>query len=186
MKLLKYLKHTLPTCMYMQHPDLLLQHLYENTYNIRPIQMKHLEHTLQTYVHSYCNICNISFYFCNTDTKYLQHTSETPETYVWTCAFTATSPCCLGMEARCRVEFTGVDLTTPVVKAASGRAPVEKADCTLEKAARQSGVRGGDGARYVGGRGARDGGAAWRGMGACAGDGGSGWQQGRVAWAGAS
>jgi hypothetical protein len=25
MKQLKYLKHTLATCMYMQHPDLLLQ-----------------------------------------------------------------------------------------------------------------------------------------------------------------
>ena len=82
-------KIRLQTCMYMQHPDLLLQHPDENTCNIRLIQMKHLEHTLETYVYKYCNMCNIpiyfyniSIYFCNTDTKHLQHTSEIPETYV--------------------------------------------------------------------------------------------------------
>ena len=37
MKHLKYLKHILGTCMYMQHLDLLLQHPDENTYNIRLI-----------------------------------------------------------------------------------------------------------------------------------------------------
>jgi hypothetical protein len=64
---------------------LLLQHLDEHTCNICLIQMKHLELKLETYVYSHCNICNIRIYFCNTDTKRLQHTSktsETPETYV--------------------------------------------------------------------------------------------------------
>ena len=44
--------------------------------------MKHLEQTLATYVYSHCSICNIPIYFCNTDIKHLQHTSETSETYV--------------------------------------------------------------------------------------------------------
>jgi hypothetical protein len=54
----------------LQHPD-------ENTCSIHLIQMKHLEHTLQRYVHSHCNMCNIliyfyniPIYFCNTDTKH--------------------------------------------------------------------------------------------------------------------
>jgi hypothetical protein len=50
--------------------------------NIHLRQMKHLEHTLETYVYSHCNMCNILIYFCNTDTKHLQHTSRTSETYV--------------------------------------------------------------------------------------------------------
>jgi len=65
---------TLETCMYMQHLDLLLQHPDELQYTSDTI--KYLEHTLETYVHSHCNMCNIPFYFCNTDTKHLQHTSE--------------------------------------------------------------------------------------------------------------
>jgi hypothetical protein len=42
--------------------------------------MKHLEHTLETYVYSHYNMCNILFYFCNIDIQHLQHTSETFET----------------------------------------------------------------------------------------------------------
>jgi hypothetical protein len=42
--------------------------------------------------------------------KHLQHTSKTSETLTSAiCAFSATSPCCLGMEACRRVEFTGVE-----------------------------------------------------------------------------
>ena len=46
--------------------------------------MKHLEHTLETYVYSHCNMNNILIYFCNIKMKHLQHqdeTSETLETY---------------------------------------------------------------------------------------------------------
>jgi hypothetical protein len=42
--------------------------------------MKHLKHTLETYVYSHNNICNIQIYFCNIQMKHLQHTYETPET----------------------------------------------------------------------------------------------------------
>ena len=42
--------------------------------------MKYLEHTLETYVYSHYNICNMSIYFYNIDIQYLQHTSETLET----------------------------------------------------------------------------------------------------------
>jgi hypothetical protein len=45
--------------------------------------MKHLEHTLATYVYSHCNICNIRIYFCNIY-KHLKHTFAT-------CAFSVTS-----------------------------------------------------------------------------------------------
>jgi hypothetical protein len=55
----------LATYMYMQHPNLFLQHTDENTCNIRLIQMKHLEHTFGIYVHSHCNMCNIPINFCN-------------------------------------------------------------------------------------------------------------------------
>jgi hypothetical protein len=62
----------------MQHPD-------ETLTNIRlKNKMKHLEHTLQTYVYSQYNMCNIPIYFCNIKMKHLQHpgeTSETLETY---------------------------------------------------------------------------------------------------------
>ena len=56
--------------------------------------------------------------------KHLKHTFAT-------CAFSATSPCCLGMEARRRMEFMGLELAgaaelvAPVEKAVAG--PVEKA-----------------------------------------------------------
>jgi hypothetical protein len=58
----------------MQHPD-------ETLANIRlKKQMKHSEHTLETYVYSHCNMCNISIYFCNIKMKQLQHLDETYET----------------------------------------------------------------------------------------------------------
>jgi hypothetical protein len=38
--------------------------------------MKHLEHTLETYVYSHCNVCNILIYFCNIHIKHLQHISK--------------------------------------------------------------------------------------------------------------
>jgi hypothetical protein len=43
--------------------------------------MKYLKHTLETYVYSYYNMCNIPIYFCNIDIQYLQHTSEILKTY---------------------------------------------------------------------------------------------------------
>jgi hypothetical protein len=49
--------------------------------------MKHLEHTLETYVYSHCNVYNIPIYFCNTNIKHLQHTSEKLETYVYIMCF---------------------------------------------------------------------------------------------------
>jgi hypothetical protein len=39
--------------------------------------MKYLEHTLETYVYSHCNMCNISIYFCNIHLKHLKHTLAT-------------------------------------------------------------------------------------------------------------
>jgi hypothetical protein len=111
-----------------------------------------LEHTLETYVHSYCNMCNIpiSFcnfpiyfyniqiyfcnipiYFCNTDRntcnvplKYLKHLKHILATRAFErnisllqhALSSATSPYCLGMEPRQRVEFTGVELTTSMEK----------------------------------------------------------------------
>ena len=39
----------------------------KNTCNIRLEQMKHLEHTLETYVYSHYNMCNIPIYFRNID-----------------------------------------------------------------------------------------------------------------------
>ena len=54
--------------------------------NTRLKQMKHSEHTLETYVYSHCNMCNISIYFCNILMKHLQHTSKTSETFeMYTC-----------------------------------------------------------------------------------------------------
>jgi hypothetical protein len=41
--------------------------------------MKHLEYTLETYMYSQYNMCNISIYFCNIDIQHLQHTSKTSE-----------------------------------------------------------------------------------------------------------
>jgi hypothetical protein len=68
--------------MYIQHLDLFLQHTDENTCNICVIQMKILEHILETNMYSHCNVYNIPVYFCNTDTKHLQYTSKTSEIYV--------------------------------------------------------------------------------------------------------
>jgi len=53
-------------------------------YNIRLQQMKHIEHTLKTYVFSHCNICNI-ISFCNIKVKqmkHMKHTDEMRETYI--------------------------------------------------------------------------------------------------------
>ena len=59
----------------MQHPD-------ETLGNIRlENEIKHLEHTLETYVYSHCNMCNILIYFCNIKMKYLQHPDETSEIF---------------------------------------------------------------------------------------------------------
>jgi hypothetical protein len=61
--------------------------------------MKHLENTLETYVYSYCNMCNIPIYFFyNIDIKHLKHTFEITETFEYTlatCAFSTMSPCFL-------------------------------------------------------------------------------------------
>jgi hypothetical protein len=52
----------------------------QNTCNICLEQMKHLEHTLETYVYSHYNMCNILISFCNIDIQHFQRTSETSET----------------------------------------------------------------------------------------------------------
>jgi len=44
--------------------------------NIRLKQIKHVEHTLETYMGSNCNICNI-ISFCNIKMKHMKHTDET-------------------------------------------------------------------------------------------------------------
>jgi hypothetical protein len=115
------------------------------------VQIKYLEYTFEIYVYSHCNMCNIPIYFCNTDTNHLQHTSETPETYVCNMRFQCKSPCCLGMEARRFVEFISVELVAPVEKAVTG--PVEK---TM---AGRSGTE--DGPHTGEGRGGQE--ASWRG-----------------------
>lgn len=33
--------------------------------------MKHLEHTLETYMYSHYSMCNIPIYFCNTNIKHM-------------------------------------------------------------------------------------------------------------------
>jgi hypothetical protein len=66
--------------------------------------MKHLEHTLETYVYSHYNMCNISSYFCNIDIQHLQRTSKTSktlETYYCNMRFQRNIHLLLGrMEAR--------------------------------------------------------------------------------------
>jgi hypothetical protein len=58
----------------MQHPDKTLANIrLEN-------EMEHLEHTLEIYVYSHCNICNILIYFYNIKMKRLQHPNKTFET----------------------------------------------------------------------------------------------------------
>ena len=49
--------------------------------------MKYLERTLATYVYNYCNMCNITIYFCNIHMKHLQHTPEIIETYSYNMRF---------------------------------------------------------------------------------------------------
>jgi hypothetical protein len=71
--------------------------------------MKHLEHTVETYVYSHCNTCNIKIYFWNIYIKHLQHTSETPETYVCNMLFQHKHlHAAWQMEARRCVEVTTV------------------------------------------------------------------------------
>jgi hypothetical protein len=43
-------------------------------------EMKHLEHTLETYVYSHHNMCNIPIYFYNIKMKHSQHPDKTYET----------------------------------------------------------------------------------------------------------
>jgi hypothetical protein len=129
--------------MCMQYPDLLLQHPDENTCNIRLIQIKHLEYILETYVHSYCNMCNINLLLQHPDLPIpirstynipLKHLKHLKHIFA-TCAFIVTSPCYFGMEARRRVEFTGVELTSGAELAA----PMEKgATSPAKKASRLS------------------------------------------------
>ena len=72
--------------------------------------MKYLEHILKTYVYTYCNMCNIPIYFCNIDIKYLQHTSQSPETletYVCNVLFRR-KHLLAATKARRRVEVTDV------------------------------------------------------------------------------
>ena len=121
----------------MQHPD-------KHTYKLcLKKQMKHLEQTFATYVYSHCNICNILIYFCNIHMntcniplKHLKHLKH----MLATCAFSAISPCCFGMEASRRVEFTsveladGAELAAPMEKVAAGA--VEKA--TVRPRAREA------------------------------------------------
>jgi hypothetical protein len=83
----------LATCIYMQHLDLLLQYP-DKTLATFVWQMKHLEHTIETYVYSHYNMCNILIYFCNIDIQHLQHTSKTSETLA-ICAFSLACTCCL-------------------------------------------------------------------------------------------
>jgi hypothetical protein len=71
--------------------------------------MKHLEHTLEAYVYSHCNMRNISIYFYNIDINHLPHTyetCETLETYACNMRFQRNVTLLLGrMEAlRCRAQ----------------------------------------------------------------------------------
>ena len=72
-----------------------MQHTQETLTNIRlEREMKHLEHTLETYVYSHFNMCNISIYFCNIKIKHLQHPdkiSEILETYSYNMGFARTN-----------------------------------------------------------------------------------------------
>jgi hypothetical protein len=53
-----------------------------------------MKHSLETYVYSHYNMCNIPIYFCNIDLQHLQHTSKTLET-IAICTFSVASACCL-------------------------------------------------------------------------------------------
>jgi uncharacterized membrane protein YGL010W len=66
------------------------------------VQMKHLEHTLETYAYSHRNMCNITIYFCNIDIKHLKHAFAT-------CSFSTNISLLLQrMEACQHVEVIGV------------------------------------------------------------------------------
>jgi hypothetical protein len=57
-------------------------------------EIKHLEHTLETYMYRDCNMCNIPIYFYNIKIKHLQHpdeTYETLETYSYNMGFAWTN-----------------------------------------------------------------------------------------------
>jgi len=81
--------------------------------------MKHWEHNLATYVYNYCNMCNITIYFCNIHMmKHLQHTYETLENICLQHALLAQHNISLllgKMEARQLVEFTGGSGPTALV-----------------------------------------------------------------------
>jgi hypothetical protein len=60
---------------------LVMQHLEHKSIccNVRPKHIKHLQHTLATYVYGHCNICNIQI-------KHLQHVLQTTEIFeTYTC-----------------------------------------------------------------------------------------------------
>jgi len=70
-------------------------HMCENICNIQmktlaniclENEVKHLKHTLETYVHRHSNMCNIPIYFCNIQIKHLKHLKHT----LATCAFSKT------------------------------------------------------------------------------------------------
>jgi hypothetical protein len=87
--------------------------------------MKHFEYTLEIYVYSHCNMCNIPIYFYNTNIKHLQHTFQTPETletYVCNMRFQRNISMLLRrMEARLCVEVTGVELASSTHRARWGQ-----------------------------------------------------------------
>ena len=74
---MKYLK-TLETyvCNVHAYATSISTFARQNTYNIRQEQIKHLKHTLETYVYINYNMCNIPIYFCNIDIQHLQYNSE--------------------------------------------------------------------------------------------------------------
>jgi hypothetical protein len=77
-------------------------------------------------MYSYCNICNIPIYFCNSHIKYLRYISEILETYACNMRFQRNISLLLGrMEARCLAG--GAELAALVEKVAAG--PAEKATC---------------------------------------------------------
>ena len=80
--------------MYMQHSYLLLQHP-DKTLATFVEQMKHLEHTLDTYMYSNYNMCNVPIYFCNIDIQHLQHPLKHLKHTIATCVFSVASACCL-------------------------------------------------------------------------------------------
>jgi hypothetical protein len=55
--------------------------------------MRHLEQTLETYMYSHCNMCNITVYFCNIKMKHLQHLDETSKTLEHTKLATCVAQC---------------------------------------------------------------------------------------------